>query len=282
MCAERNKFARCWHEPIPILLACSSMRLRLRPSLSLLAAAAAMRRPMMTANLVQPRDAPAGLSVLEQTEKVKSPPRDKKQYRWLRASNGLRVLLVHDPDTEKAAAALEVHAGHFSDPDERPGLAHFTEHMMFLGTKSFPEEGAFKAFLQKHGGSSNAFTGMETTGFHFVLQEDALRPALKHFSSFFSEPLLREASCLREMNAVDSEFRRNLQSDARRIFQLVKSTSSPEHPFRKFSTGNLQTLTAESVEGAPPPHEAVRDRRRLRLSRLLVGGLPWPHVLCQY
>ena len=56
------------------------------------------------------------------------------------------------------------------------------------------------------------------------------------------EPLLREASCLREMNAVDSEFRRNLQSDARRIFQLVKSTSSPDHPFRKFSTGNLQTL----------------------------------------
>lgn len=107
---------------------------RLRPSLSLLAAATAMRpvrRPMMTANLVQPRDTAAGLFVLEQTDKVKSPPRDKKQYRWLRASNGLRVLLVHDPDTEKAAAALEVHAGHFSDPDERPGLAHFTEHMMF-------------------------------------------------------------------------------------------------------------------------------------------------------
>ena len=235
------------------------MRLRFRPSLSLLAAATAMRRPMMTANLVQPRDTAAGLFVLEQTDKVKSPPRDKKQYRWLRASNGLRVLLVHDPDTEKAAAALEVHAGHFSDPDERPGLAHFTEHMMFhrgveseaghgwpaqarwligrrpraawgrseawpdtarslrqsqlaegratlcscstrtavshrrtpppgrfLGTESFPEEGAFKAFLQKHGGSSNAFTGMETTGFHFVLQERALRPALKHFSSFFT------------------------------------------------------------------------------------------------
>ena len=107
------------------------MRIRFRPSLSLLAAATAMRRPMMTANLVQPRETAAGLFVLEQTDKVKSPPRDKKQYRWLRASNGLRVLLVHDPDTEKAAAALEVHAGHFSDPDERPGLAHFTEHMMF-------------------------------------------------------------------------------------------------------------------------------------------------------
>ena len=109
----------------------SNMRMpRLRPSLSVLAAATAMRRPMMTANLVQPRDAAADLFVLEQTDKVKSPPRDKKQYRWLRASNGLRVLLVHDPDTEKAAAALEVHAGHFSDPDERPGLAHFTEHVM--------------------------------------------------------------------------------------------------------------------------------------------------------
>ena len=118
--------------PLLPSLTSASMRMpRLRPSLSLLAAATAMRRPMMTANLVQPRDTAAGLFVLEQTDKVKSPPRDKKQYRWLRASNGLRVLLVHDPDTEKAAAALEVHAGHFSDPDERPGLAHFTEHMMF-------------------------------------------------------------------------------------------------------------------------------------------------------
>ena len=56
---------------------------------------------------------------------------------------------------------------------------------------------------------------METTGYHFIVQEDALKPALSIFASFFAEPLLREDSCAREMRAVDSEFRRNLQSDAR-------------------------------------------------------------------
>ena len=47
----------------------------------------------------------------------------------------------------QAAAALEVGAGHFQDPDEIPGLAHLTEHMMFLGTEQYPGEGEFKAFL---------------------------------------------------------------------------------------------------------------------------------------
>ena len=43
-----------------------------------------------------------------------------------------------------------------------------------------------------------------------------------------------------------------MQSDVRRLFQLTKSTSSAAHPFSKFSTGNLQTLSA-----AHKPHEAV-------------------------
>ena len=59
------------------------------------------------------------------------------------------------------------------------------------------------------------------------------------------------------MEAVDSEFRRNLQSDVRRLFQLTKATSSPAHPFSKFSTGNLQTLSRTAV-GSGKPHEAVR------------------------
>lgn len=228
--------------------------MRARMLSSLTAAAALQVRPLSVRGGVCQMSGPTPLqdpaevlSVLEQCDGIHSPPQDLKEYRYVRASNGLRVLLVHDPTTEKAAAALEVHAGHFSDPPERPGLAHFSEHMMFLGTKRYPEEGAFKSFLQKHGGSSNAFTGMEATGYHFVVQEDALLPALGHFASFFAAPLLRAESCAREMHAVDSEFRRNLQSDARRLFQLVKATASAEHPFRKFSTGNLATLTARPL-----------------------------------
>ena len=136
-----------------------------------------------------------------------------------------------------------------------PGLAHLTEHMMFLGTALEPEEGAFKAFLQRNGGSSNAFTAMECTGFHFSVNPQHLDDALERFAAFFSCPLLREDSVEREMRAVDSEFNRNLQNDSRRLFQLIKSTSSEAHPFHKFSTGNLETLGGPSGASA---QKAVR------------------------
>lgn len=69
-------------------------------------------------------------------------PNDHKQYRHLVLANQLRVLLIHDPSTARAAAALSVRAGHFDDPVDRQGMAHFLEHMLFLGTQSYPHPGS--------------------------------------------------------------------------------------------------------------------------------------------
>ena len=62
---------------------------------------------------------------------------DDRTYHRIVLKNKLEVLLISDPDTDKSAAALDVHVGHFSDPDDFPGLAHFLEHMLFLGTKKY-------------------------------------------------------------------------------------------------------------------------------------------------
>ncbi|CAM9700624.1 unnamed protein product [Choristocarpus tenellus] len=71
---------------------------------------------------------------------VDKSPNDSRLYRALRLANGLQVLLVSDPDAKSAAAAMDVHVGHFSDPDGLPGLAHFCEHLLFLGTDKYPDE----------------------------------------------------------------------------------------------------------------------------------------------
>jgi insulysin len=69
---------------------------------------------------------------------------DERQYRLLQLpDNRLPVLLIHDPSTEKSAASMSVAVGHMSDPDDLPGLAHFTEHMCFLGTERFPDEAEY-------------------------------------------------------------------------------------------------------------------------------------------
>lgn len=47
-----------------------------------------------------------------------------------------------------AAAALCVNVGSFSDPSDLPGLAHFLEHMVFMGSSKYPEENAFDEYLK--------------------------------------------------------------------------------------------------------------------------------------
>ena len=76
---------------------------------------------------------------------------DQRLYRGLNLNNGLKVVLVSDPTTDKASAALDVHVGHMSDPWELPGLAHFLEHMLFLGTEKYPDENEYNQFLSQHG-----------------------------------------------------------------------------------------------------------------------------------
>ena len=43
-------------------------------------------------------------------------------------------MLVSDSETQKSAATLYVNSGSLNDPQGVDGLAHFCEHMLFLGT----------------------------------------------------------------------------------------------------------------------------------------------------
>jgi insulysin len=102
---------------------------------------------------------------------------DKRRYRAITLKNGLKALLISDKEAEKAGAALDVHVGHFSDPDELPGLAHFLEHMLFLGTEKYPNENSYAEFLQSHGGSSNAYTACAHTNYQFDVTPPHLEQA---------------------------------------------------------------------------------------------------------
>src|SRR5690554_1991623 len=94
---------------------------------------------------------------------------DTRKYELAQLSNGLPVLAVHIPNTHQAAAALAIRAGHFQDPENTPGLAHFLEHMVFLGSEAFPEAESYSDFMSFAGGHHNAWTGTEHSNFYFEL-----------------------------------------------------------------------------------------------------------------
>jgi insulysin len=175
------------------------------------------------------------------TEPIKS-EKDYRLYRAFVLPNALEVLLISDPTADKAAAAIDVLVGHYQDPDDIPGLAHFCEHMLFLGTKKYPDENSYSSFLSSHGGKSNAYTSGENTNYYFEVGHEFLEEALDRFAQFFICPLFTPDATEREMNAVDSENAKNLQSDEWRLLQLQKCSANPAHPYHKFGTGNLHTL----------------------------------------
>jgi insulysin len=130
---------------------------------------------------------------------------DDREYKSIELGNQLQVLLISDPTSEKASAAMDVNVGHlkyppfpllfrtnnssnFSDPSEFPGLAHFLEHMLFMGTEKYPDENSYSAFLNEHGGSSNAYTSTENTNFYFDVTAEKFEVSL--YIMLLHEPLV--------------------------------------------------------------------------------------------
>ena len=167
---------------------------------------------------------------------------DDRQYRVVTLSNGLRALLVSDPNSNVSAAAMDVAAGSFNDPADYEGLAHFCEHMLFIGTHKYPQLNQYSNYVATHGGSDNAFTSTQHTNYHFYVEADYFSTAVDMFAHFFIDPLFSADSVMDEMNAVNAEHQKNLQSDEWKLWQLLKHVSNPGHPLSLFSTGSLETL----------------------------------------
>lgn len=181
---------------------------------------------------------------------IRKSPLDLNSYRSIVLPNALRCTLVSDPTTDIAAASLDVNVGSLSDPRDTQGLAHFLEHMLFMGTEKYPEENFYDSFLKRNAGSANAYTSGEDTNYHFSVAKDKLKQTLDIFGQFFIAPLFSESCTDREMNAVDSEHKKNIKNDAWRFFDLVKTTAKPGSAETLFSTGCLETLQQPNIRQA--------------------------------
>jgi len=179
---------------------------------------------------------------------LKQSPNDLKKYQSLTLDNGLRVLLVQNEETDKCAAALAVNVGHFNDPHDRQGLAHFLEHMLFLGTDKYPDGSEYQKFISQHGGSNNAWTATEHTCFYFDIHHQHFTEALDRFSQFFISPLLADEFIAKERKNIEAEFQLKLKDDIRRLYDVHKETINQRHPFSQFSVGNVDTLADRNGE----------------------------------
>ncbi len=202
---------------------------------------------------------------------------DPRGYRFLALDNGLRVLLINDPTSDKSAASMNVKVGSAQDPSTHAGLAHFLEHMLFLGTEKYPQADEYQAFISEHGGSHNAFTAQDKTNYFFDIDPRYLEAALDRFSQFFIAPLFTAKYVDRERHAVHSEYQSKFKEDGRRGYSVLKQVMAPNHPLAGFSVGSLETL--QDRPGKPLRQALIDFYQRYYSSHRMTAALIGPQPL---
>uniref|UniRef100_A0A1I8F3U1 Peptidase_M16 domain-containing protein n=1 Tax=Macrostomum lignano TaxID=282301 RepID=A0A1I8F3U1_9PLAT len=142
----------------------------------------------------------------------------------------------------RSAAALCIASGSSDEGAELAGLAHFLEHMVFMGSAKYPTENDFDAYVSERGGESNAWTDMERTMFYFDCSQESFADCLDRFANFFVDPLLSADSLEREVQAVHSEFEQACCSLQSQLEFFTGCLTSPGHPLSGFKWGNKVSL----------------------------------------
>lgn len=156
--------------------------------------------------------------------------------------NGLQVVLRHAPRLKRCAAALRVCAGSHDVPVTWPGLAHFLEHLFFLGTDRFPADDNLMVFVQSHGGQVNASTRERTTDFFFELPPSVFAQGLERLSEMLTHPRMALADQLREREVLHAEFIAWSRDAEARYQTTLLQPLSAQHPLRAFHAGNRYSL----------------------------------------
>ena len=162
-------------------------------------------------------------------------------------ANGLRVTLRHAPGLKRSAAALRVAAGSHDVPLAWPGLAHFLEHLLFLGTERFPANQGLMAYVQGHGGQVNASTRERTTDFFFELPTRSFSAGLERLSDMLAQPRMNLDDQLREREVLQAEFVAWSQDPSAQQQCALYEGLPAEHPLRGFHAGNRDSLQVEQA-----------------------------------
>jgi predicted Zn-dependent peptidase len=121
-------------------------------------------------------------------------------------------------------------------------LAHFLEHLFFLGTERFADDEKLMTFVQRHGGQINASTRERTTDFFFELPVAGFASGLERLCDMLAHPRMTLADQLREREVLHAEFIAwSRDAAARQQMQLLGCLSA-RHPLRAFHAGNRYSL----------------------------------------
>jgi len=146
-------------------------------------------------------------------------------------ANGMQVLVIPDHRAPVATQMLWFRVGAVDDPPGISGLAHFFEHMMFRGTKAYPDD-AFSQIVAKNGGETNAFTDHDYTAFYEQIAKDRLPLAMKLEADRLANLDLSDSHVGPERDVVLEERRMRVDNEPQSLMaEQMRAALHLSHPY---------------------------------------------------
>lgn len=182
-------------------------------------------------------------------------PRDIREavpIEHLTLSNGLTVVVMPNPRREGVAHLLVVKAGAADDPYGKSGLAHYLEHLMFTGTKEYPE-GVYDQSISKIGGEQNAFTTADYTLYYATVAREHLPSVMAMESDRLQNLMFEPAKIARERQVITEERHLRVENNPVALFsEQLNAITFLNHPYHQPTIGwaeDMATLNGDDARG---------------------------------
>ena len=168
------------------------------------------------------------------------------------APNGLRVVTQSMDEARSVSVALFVPVGSRHEDDDRAGLSHLLEHLVFKGTRGHPEAGSVSQAVEGVGGSVNASTDRELTVFSAKVPAERAGVALEAVAELALRPLLRGRDLTSEKPVIADEIRMYVDSPSDHVFTIFDELLYGRHPLGREiagTIGSVRRATHDAVVG---------------------------------
>lgn len=166
--------------------------------------------------------------------------------------NGLVVLVQEEHNAPLTAIEAQIRTGSASEYGYLgSGISHFLEHMLFKGTKRWPEPGAIDRQIKSLGGYINAYTTQDVTGVHLIVPSEYTDEALEITKDILTEATIDPAESEKEKEVILKEIRLDNDDPGRFTSRLLWSTMFKAHNYRLPVIGYedvFKVLKAEDVK----------------------------------
>jgi predicted Zn-dependent peptidase len=189
----------------------------------------------------------------------------KKEQLLLRKTPGGTPVIVDKLSYSRSAAvAVYIGVGSRDEPQEKCGIAHLLEHLLFKGTESHTSK-EISQLVEAAGGEMNGYTGKEVTCYFVQTIDETVKVAEDLLAEMMSEPLFKKKDLEMEKKVVVQEIKMAEDEPDNYIHELLAKAAWDGNPMANPESGSVECIMpirASDVrafyeESYRPPHLTV-------------------------